>query len=351
MTGLRIDFAFPGNLAAPTGGYGYDRHMIAELVALGATVTPISLPASFPFPAPADLTESARLLSGRPRDALIIDGLAFGALPADLVAALEPAPIALVHHPLFMETGLSPDASETLRGIERAGLQHASAIVTTSRMTADIVAREFRVPKERLFVAEPGVEPAQRATSARDGIVRLVAVGSVLPRKGYDDLVRALAGVACDWRLAIVGSLYIAPDCVAALRARIAELGLSSRISLTGALTAEAVATHYAGADVFVTSSHFEGYGMAIAEAVARGLPIAATHEAAAAGAAPAAAMLTCAAGDVAGMRVALNTIVADGALRERMSDCAWDAALRQPRWRNTAQSMLRAIQFARGAA
>ena len=349
MSGLRIGFAYPGDLAAPTGGYGYDRRIIAELSAIDCAVTPVELPASFPEPDTRDIAAAARLLSAGAHDALIVDGLAFGALPAALIAGLSPRPVALVHHPLFMETGLAPDRVTRLRASERDALAEAPAILTTSRMTADIVAREFAVAPDRLFVAEPGVDAAPRAAGSNDGIVRLVAVGSVAPRKAYDDLVCALAGVGGDWRLQIVGSLTLAPDCARALEQRVADLGLSSRIALAGAQPAHVVADCFRSADVFVTASHFEGYGMAIAEAVARGLPVVIADEVAAAGAAPEGAARTYPAGDVMALRAVLSAIIGDSSLRAQLAARSWAAAGAQPRWRDAAQTVLRAVRYAMG--
>ena len=71
---LRIDFAYPGDLDAPTGGYGYDRRVMRELTALGCDVRPIALPASFPYPTADDLAQTQLLLSNGDRDALIGTG-------------------------------------------------------------------------------------------------------------------------------------------------------------------------------------------------------------------------------------------------------------------------------------
>ncbi|MFO1117441.1 MAG: glycosyltransferase family 4 protein [Beijerinckiaceae bacterium] len=347
---LRLDFAFPGDLRLPTGGYGYDRRVIAELRTLGAQVREISLPASFPFPSPDDLETSRRLLTNDQRDALIIDGLAFGALPEETIYALAPKPVALVHHPLCLETGLEPLRADALRASETRALAHAGAVLVTSRMTADIVARDFGVHASKLFAAEPGIDRAPRATGSSDGIVRLLSVGSLLPRKGYGDLLHALSGVTGEWSLTIVGSDELDPDCARSVKGLRAVLGLPARVALTGALPAEAVATHYLDADVFVTASHFEGYGMAIAEAIARGLPVVTTREVAVAGAAPTDAALVYPAGDVGALRERLSGIVGDAALRARLSDRAWAAAQAQPRWSDAAQTMLRAIEAARRA-
>ena len=342
---LRIDFAYPGDIAAPTGGYGYDRRVMRELAALGCVVTPIALPASFPYPTGDDLAEARRLLTGKARDALVIDGLAYAALPPQIIAEISPRPVALVHHPLFLEAGLAPETAARLRASEQAALDRAGAIVTTSAMTADIVAREFFVARERLFVAPPGVDPAPRAAGSRDGIVRLFSVGSITPRKAYGDLVRALVHVRGDWRLTIAGSRTFASEHAREIEALISAHDLSARIELAGAMDASAIAAAYAASDVFVTASHFEGFGMAIAEAVAHGLPVVATREVAAAGALPEAAGLLYPAGDVAALAECLDRIVGDAALRARLADGAWRAAQMQFRWRDTALAFLDALR------
>ena len=345
---VRIDFAYPGDLNAPSGGYGYDRRVIHELEALGCVVRPIALPANFPDPSANDLEETRRLLAHNARDALIVDGLAFGAFPADLAAGLAPHAISLVHHPLFLETGLAPETAARLRAAEQGALGHAAAVVTTSAMTADLVARAFGYDRARIFPAPPGVDPAERAPGSRDGIVRLCSVGSLTPRKAYAELVDALAQVGGDWRLTIAGSLDFDPAYARTIADRIEGSGMSGKIALAGALGAREVAASYAASDAFVTASHFEGFGMAISEAVAHGLPIVASQEVAAAGAAPPDAMLTHPAGNVAALAGNLRRLVNDGQLRARLADASWRAAESQFRWRDTALIVLDAIRFVR---
>ena len=86
----RIAFAVPGDLATPTGGYAYDRRMIAELDRLGWTVDVLALGEGFPRPDAQTKTQAeARLAAVPPGIPIVIDGLAFGVLPEAANALLE----------------------------------------------------------------------------------------------------------------------------------------------------------------------------------------------------------------------------------------------------------------------
>src|SRR3990170_6159056 len=130
-------FAIPGDLRTPTGGYAFDRRVMELLPDFGVPVRHIQLPASFPNPAPEDLAETRNLLTA-PSDGatLVIDGLAFGAFTPDLLDALEGRVIALVHHPLFLETGLPHARKIELKASEERALARADHVVVTSRATA-----------------------------------------------------------------------------------------------------------------------------------------------------------------------------------------------------------------------
>ena len=105
-----VYFAIPGNIDQPTGGYGYDRRLIAELPSFGVNVKHVELPAGFPHPTQEECEAVAKGAAALPGDAtLMIDGLAYGAFPKDLAEGIAQRVIALVHHPLAMEAGLTDD--------------------------------------------------------------------------------------------------------------------------------------------------------------------------------------------------------------------------------------------------
>ena len=102
----RVAFAVPGDLATPTGGYRYDRRIIQEVRRLGWQVDVLDLGGGFPFPSVAQRATALAILSavqsGCP---IVLDGLAFGALPEAGALRSRTPLIALVHQPLALESG------------------------------------------------------------------------------------------------------------------------------------------------------------------------------------------------------------------------------------------------------
>src|SRR3990170_7875115 len=101
-------FAIPGDIDSPTGGYTYDRRVLALLPSQGIAARHLELPGSFPAPTAADLVETERRLTTvAPSTVLVVDGLAYGAMPAEIIRRVAAPIVALVHHPLCLEAGLS----------------------------------------------------------------------------------------------------------------------------------------------------------------------------------------------------------------------------------------------------
>lgn len=147
-----------------------------------------------------------------------------------------------------------------------------------SRSTAEQLVRA-----DRISVIHNFLEPAQRHTSTssvaslwrmfpggrpRHGVV---AVGRLEHEKGFDLLIDAFAAIAAsrpEWGLLVAGrgSEYHA------LESQISRLGMEERILLAGS-TEDPTAT-LADSDVFVLPSRYEGFGIALIEAMAAGLPV-----------------------------------------------------------------------------
>lgn len=348
VTKARACFAIPGDIETLTGGYGYDRRAMA---AANGRLEHVVLPDDFPFPSPASVAATVARLNATPNGAiLLIDGLAHGAIPPDALDAIERPIVALTHHPLGLETGLDAATSARLIANERAALARARAVIVTSDTTRDTLVADFGVGADRITVAEPGVDPAPRARGSGGGGVALLAIGAIVRRKGFDVLVEALAPLrGLDWRLTIVGSAERDRETAAALRARIDALGLSGRIDLPGEMGPERLGALRDGADLFVLSSHYEGYGMVLAEAMARGLPIVSTTGGAAARTVPDEAALKVPPGDAPALSASLARAIGDASLRARLADASWRAGALLPRWDDCATTILSVVDRVAG--
>jgi glycosyltransferase involved in cell wall biosynthesis len=339
-------FAVPGDLATPTGGYAYDRRIIAELSALGWRMEVVNLGDGFPYPA-ADTraTACARLVALPPGHPVVIDGLAFGVLPeaGEALRASHPL-VALVHHPLALESGLSAADSASLCASERSALVCARHIIATSATVARLLVADYGVASGDLSVVEPGTDRVSAPPRSREGVVRLLAVGSVIPRKGYDVLVAALARLRhLPWRLVIAGDCRRSPQTSRRLRAEIARLGLTDRITLLGAVMPEQMSPLYASADLFVLPSRFEGYGMAYAEAIAHGVPVIGTTAGAIPQTVSADAGVLVAPDDVEALAATLQRLIASPDERERLA--AGARAAKFPSWSEQAARFARVLE------
>lgn len=252
--------------------------------------------------------------------------------------------IALVHHPLFLETGLPHARKVELKASEQAALQRADHIVVTSRTTARILTEQMALSTDKMTVAEPGTEPAQRASGT--GVpLQILAVGAVMPRKGYDLLIEALAPLKdIDWRLTIAGALDRNPTAVEALQSTIDGQGLSERVTLAGKVVPATLERYYDSADLFVSASLFEGYGMALAEAMARGLPIVTATGGAAGDTVRKSVALHVESGNITELTQALRRALTDKKLRDGLADKSWEAGRTLPTWHETARRVAAVI-------
>jgi glycosyltransferase involved in cell wall biosynthesis len=344
----RVVFAVPGDLATPTGGYAYDRRMIAELQKLGWQVDAVSLGDGFPRPSAETKAAAAARLGETPKDCpIIIDGLAFGVLPeaAKELRSRNPL-VALVHHPLAFETGLPEAEAEALFKSEREALAEAQAVIAVSPATAQLLIDDYDVPPELISIASPGSDRAAKSQGSRDGTVRLLSIGSVVPRKGFDVLVAALAALAdLPWRLTIAGDNTRDAKTAAELEADIARHGLGGRIDLLGAVAEERLGALYAEADLFVLASRFEGYGMAFAAALAHGLPIVGTSAGAIPDTVPPSAGILVEPNDVKALARTLRLLIEHPKERQWLAAGASAAADELPTWQDQAKLLAEAIE------
>jgi len=331
----RLHLVIPGDLTIRTGGYRYDRRIVDGLRARGLAVEVHALGPGFPFPDAAARARAAAAFAAIPDGAAVVaDGLAFGVLAeqaAEHAARLDVA--ALVHHPLALETGLDDETRRRLFGQERAALALARRCIVTSRHTARALA-DYGVPAAAIAVVEPGTDPAPLAAGSGGPLPHLVCVATLTPRKGHAVLLEALAAVRdLPWRLTCAGGTQHDPATAAAVRAQADRLGLADRVQFAGELDDAALDRLYDTADLAVLASHYEGYGMVLTEAIARGIPVVATAAGAVADTVPPRAGLLVPPGDAPALADALRRVLGDASARAVLAEGARAARARLPDW------------------
>jgi len=348
---MKVTFVVPGRIETRTGGSIYDRRMTEGLRDHGWSVDIRELDGAFPYPDEEALASAARALATiQDNSIVVVDGLALGAMP-DVIAheASRLRVVALVHLPLAADPAVDGQTRARLAAAERVALAGAALVVVTSSATLAMLER-YDLPAERVIVVEPGTDLAPLARGSA-GALHLVCVATLNAGKGHDILLRALADVPDrNWRLTCAGSLDRDAATVERVRAVIRALHFEDRVSLVGDLDASALADCYDTADLFVLATRQETYGMAVAEALARGLPVVSTTT----GAIPALvgddAGLLVPPGDTAGLTAALARAIGDTALRAQLAEGARRVRDRLANWDHACAGMSAALRSLAGA-
>jgi glycosyltransferase involved in cell wall biosynthesis len=220
--------------------------------------------------------------------------------------------------------------------------------VVSSAFTARGLAR-YGIPSERIRVVVPGTGPAQLAIGPGEGHAPvLLCVASLTPRKGHEVLVAALARLReLSWTCVCAGSPDRDPAHAERVRNLVAESELTERIGFVGEREGAALEELYRRASVFVLASYHEGYGMALADALARGLPVVSTIGGAIPDTVPEDAGLLVPTGDPAAFADALAMLLgpSGAAARARLSAAARRHAATLPTWRDSAREFASAVE------
>ena len=341
-----VVFIVPGRLDTRTGGYEYDRRIIRGLRDRGWSIQVCELDESFPHPTAAALERAEEGLSAIPDGAIVVvDGLACGAMPAEIERhAPRLSIVPLLHALLASDVGIDNATACRLETSERRALAPTALIVVAGRALSDALGG-YGVERDRIAIVEPGTDRAPLARGSQQlGVLHLVTVATLNPGKGHRVLFRALSTLwRPTWRLTCAGSTTRHPDTAARLRSMLAEMRLDDRVTLTGELDAPAIAALYDDADLFVLPTLSETHPLALAEALARGLPVVSTTTGAIpdlVGSGHTAAGLLVPPGDVDALAEALARVLTDARCRERLAEGARRVRERLPTWADSAQKM-----------
>lgn len=281
-----------GTLDQPSGGFLYDRHLVSALEAAGHRVSVVSQPPGLSYRAQRRLGRPSHPVGGTlagtlaelAPDLILIDELNHAAVAGHLPAVrrgLPTVPTAAIVHHLRCDEGSvhrlsrrrearflrSCDAwlCNSLPTLRRAGVvsgtRRSSAVVYPAGTGAGY------------GPSEPVTGSAPRIDRPPTDTLRVVSVGTVIPRKRIDWVIRAMAsltGVSLD----VVGDTAVDPSYAARLRRLVERRGLADRVRFHGRVGSAALDRMLREADLLAVPSRHEGFGIVYLEAMTRGVPV-----------------------------------------------------------------------------
>ncbi|MEO0401864.1 MAG: glycosyltransferase family 4 protein [Pseudomonadota bacterium] len=340
-------FAIPGDKNRRTGGFIYEARVLDALNAIGCATRHLQLPEGFPDPTADDMAITLAALRDVPVDhVIILDGLVFGAIDPEGLAQVKAPVIAMIHHPLGLETGLTPARAAFLRKNEAAALRHVAHTIVPSPETKAILCREFGGVADQITIASPGFDRPVVNRRVMDPPL-ILSVGLLAPRKGHDILLAALEHLSdLPWQAEIVGNAHD-QTYADSLRAQTAALGLTARVRFAGELDQMALNSRFNAASIFALATRYEGYGLVLSEAMMFGLPVVSCRV----GAVPVTvgdAGSLVPPDDPAALAQALRNILTSPQETARLSRLATRRAAGLPGWQDTAQVFAEKIDHIR---
>ncbi len=323
---MHVTLIVPAPFDTVSGGYIYDRRIVSGLREAGHVVDVLELQGSFPMVDDHARDSACAAWDRVPDNAIpVIDGLALPAFRGLDDALSARRTIGLIHHPVSLETGLSDGDHVALMAAETQLFRRMTRLIVTSDTTAETLVSRFHVPVENIRTVVPGTDDAPRSPGSSGPTCEVLSIGTLIPRKGHDVLLRALARLFdLDWHLTIVGAVDRDPVCAHGLMALAQELNIGQRVRFAGELVGDALDSVWRDADLFALATHYEGYGMAIAEALKRGLPVVVTAGGAAGALLTPESGCICPVGDRDQVSKTLRRLIFSPTLRHEVAEAAW---------------------------
>ncbi len=274
-----------------------------------------------------------------------VQGLGYGTL---LTKANGLPVVANIHHPLQVDRNNMVRQAEKFSDMvkwvrfypffmQEIVARRIDRVITGSRDSARSVAEAFRLPEDHVKIIYDGVDTEMfRPSGAAREPGSILYVGNSDDRnKGARYLVEALALLRHrpELRLTVVDRpiASVVPELSE-------ELGIADRVTITGRVTKEELVARYNSAQIFVSPSLYEGFGLPAAEAMACGAPVLATT----AGAFPeviedGVSGVLVPPGDAGALAKGIERILADDGLQQRLGEEGRRRIVDHFSWRETA--------------
>lgn len=276
---MNLHFLIPGDIDIFTSCYIYDRRIIEGLKSKGHIVKLHRLPDDFPFPSKGSLQLCNQIIKTIPKsEPIVIDGLAFGAIPSILKVVYGMNPIiGLIHLPLSVDPNYSAYQRTIITGPEKEAFGYASKFIVTSEYTAEIFAN-LGIEEKNVNLVIPGLDNFSKKKDYPETPKKLLSIANLCRNKDHNILVSALSALSNkDWILHCYGNLDFDRNYLSEFQALIRRNKLQDKILIHGIISGKELNDVYLDADLFIHPSDFEVYGMALAEALAHGIPVVAS--------------------------------------------------------------------------
>ncbi len=300
-----------------------------------------------------------RHLMSRERFDIIHDNqtLGYGLL---LAKSLGVPIVATIHHPIYIDMAASlAEVKSWLTRFRRTifysflimqGVvsRRMDRVVAVSKTSAEDAIRAFKLRQDRVRIVHNGIDTGifRRLDHVEKEPNSLVIVGKTEDKKkGVHLLLKAVQLLKddVDVKVSVVGKQ--GPD--DGYRTKLVrELGIGDRVTFTGHIGADELAKLYSSAEIAVTASLYEGFGLPAAEAMACGTPVIATR----AGALPEivgehGTGILVPPADPPALAAAIKRLLADKQLRQRMGDAARKRIEESFSWEGAARKTLEVYQ------
>jgi glycosyltransferase involved in cell wall biosynthesis len=278
---MRLGFLIYRSLDSRSGGYLYDRQLVKGFKQAGDEVEVISLPyRDYPRHLLDNFSPRLRAqLTDAPYDILLQDELNHPSLfliNQELKRRASYPLVAIVHHLRSSETSR---LREFYRLIEGSYLKTLDGVIFNSKSTQKSVNALVNLPG---VVAPPGGDHLNPEITDREiarraqqpGPLKLVFVGNLIPRKGLDILLKALARLPREmWSLSIAGDLEVDVRYSRKMIRLCGVLGIEKQVKFLGTRTSGELTTLLEDGQLLVVPSQYEGFGIVYLEAMGFGLP------------------------------------------------------------------------------